>query len=112
MSINLKELVSILKKTGIPVYRDDAPVGKTLPYIVYEFVDDVPSFASNRVLQELSRYQFSYITNGVESELVKIKQTLDEKKIMYSGFDAGPYDENDMSITQFNTYVRCYNVWQ
>ena len=107
MLTKFSELRRVLKLSKTPVFRDDAPSGHNYPYIIYEFVNDDPNFASNAIIGEYQTYQISYITEGIESELSELKQLFKDNKILHSGFGGGPYDENDKSITQFNTYVRC-----
>lgn len=106
MPISLDELRVILK-TIAPSYRDSAPTTAEYPHIIYEFVNEIPKRASNKVLFDMPLYQVAYITNGVESELKALKKALNDNEIIYDQFMQIPYDENDDTITQFITYVRC-----
>lgn len=109
MLISLEELRNILKQSEIPFYRDDATKDAKYPYLIYEYVQDLNVHAGNKVIRELQEYQLSYITSGVESELDSLKKLLNDNKVIFSPFSGGPYDENDLTITQFVSYVRCKN---
>lgn len=108
--VTFEQLRTILKSTGIKVYRDEAPSDATLPYIVYEFVGEIQKRASNKVIFSLPLYQIAYITAGIEDELEVLKEKLDEKKVLYEQFESIPFDENDDTIVQFITYVRCIHA--
>lgn len=107
MQINLMQLRAILKDTGLPVYRDSAPVSANYPYIVYEFVEESHRRASNRVVTPAPLYQVAVITTGVETEYRALRDLLDVKQVAFTSFFAIPFDENDDTITQFITNVRC-----
>ena len=107
MIISFEQLRAILKSTGVNVYRDKASSNAEYPYIVYEFVSEPQRRASSKVFASMPLYQIAYITNGVESELASLKQALNDNKVNYDTFSATPYDENDDTITQYVTYVRC-----
>lgn len=109
MQINLNQLRSIMKESGIPVYRDDAPTTARYPYIVYEFVNEIHKRTSNKVIKSMPLYQISVITDGTEVDIEPLKAALNEHQVPYEMFTAIPYDENDDTITQFITYVRCIN---
>ncbi|MGW2600804.1 hypothetical protein [Streptomyces klenkii] len=96
-----------MKKSGIPVYRDSAPTKANYPYIVYEFVNEQQKRASNKVIKDMPLYQIAVITNGTEKDYEPLKVVFNEAGVSYSQFDGMDYDENDDTITQFITYVRC-----
>ncbi|WAA10839.1 hypothetical protein [Fervidibacillus albus] len=112
MRINFEQLRQILKLSGLPVYRDSAPINATFPYIQYEFVNEQHRRASDGVLYDLPLYQIAVVTNRTEKDLESLKNVLNENKVYYEPFEAVPYDENDATITQFITYVRCWNAKQ
>ncbi|PGW64307.1 hypothetical protein COE18_06640 [Bacillus cereus] len=107
MQISFQELREIMKKSGIPVYRDSAPTTAKYPYIVYEFVNEQQLRASNKVLKSMPLYQIAVITNGNEKDYEPLKAVFNKVGVSYSQFDGMGYDENDDTITQFITYVRC-----
>ena len=107
MSISFQQLKTILKESGLPVYRDSAPTTAKYPYIVYEFVNEIQRRASNKVLQSMPLYQIALITNGTEEDIEPLKNVFDKYGVEYSQFEAYPYDENDSTILQFITNVRC-----
>ncbi|MEK4650843.1 hypothetical protein [Niallia sp. FSL W8-0954] len=109
MQINFQELRDIMKQSGLPVYRDDAPTTATYPYIVYEYVNETHRRASNKVLKSMPLYQISIITNGTERDYEPLKKVFNDNRVEYSMFTGIPYDENDDTITQFITNVRCVN---
>lgn len=111
MPINFQQLRTILKslEPGIKIYRDDAPSTAIYPYIIYEFVNEQHKRASNKVLYDMPLYQIAFITKGVESDLKPLKDVLNNNGVSYEPFTASGYDENDSTITQFITYVRCLN---
>ncbi|UAL46810.1 hypothetical protein K7887_18370 [Sutcliffiella horikoshii] len=109
MSVSFQQLRSILKESGLPVFRDEPASSVTYPYVVYEFVNETHKRASSRVLKSLPMYQISVITNGVETDYEPLKNALNSYGVSFSQFEGLPYDENDDTITQFITYVRCVN---
>ncbi|MDK8641330.1 hypothetical protein [Niallia taxi] len=109
MQISFQQLRTIMKASGIPVYRDDAPTEATYPYIVYEFVNETHRKASDRVLKSMPLYQIAIITDGTESDYEPLKRVFNDNSVEYSMFTGIPYDENDDTITQFITNVRCVN---
>lgn len=109
MPINFQQLRSIMKESGLPVYRDAAPVDAKYPYIEYEFVNETHKRASNNVILNMPLYQIAVVTNGIEADIQPLKNVFNKYGVSYSQFEAIPYDENDDTITQFITYVRCIN---
>ncbi|MEM5621663.1 hypothetical protein AAHB56_11275 [Bacillus thuringiensis] len=107
MQISFQELRDIMKKSGIPVYRDSASIAANYPYIVYEFVNEQHKRASSKVLKSMPLYQIAVITNGTEKDYEPLKTVFNDAGVSYSQFDGMGYDENDDTITQFITYVRC-----
>ncbi|HDX9508909.1 TPA: hypothetical protein ROY06_002153 [Bacillus cereus] len=107
MQISFQELRDIMKKSGIPVYRDEAPTTAKYPYIVYEFVNEQHKRASSKVMKSMPLYQIAVITDGTEKDYEPLKTVFNEAGVSYSQFDGMGYDENDDTITQFITYVRC-----
>ncbi|EOO27903.1 phage protein [Bacillus cereus VD133] len=107
MQISFQGLRDIMKKSGIPVYRDEAPTTAKYPYIVYEFVNEQHKRASNQVIKSMPLYQITVITNGTEKDYEPLKAVFNELSVSYRTFEGMPYEENDDTITQFITYVRC-----
>jgi len=107
MQINLQQLRSIMKESGIPVYRDSAPTTAKYPYIVYEFVNEQHRRVSNKVIKSLPLYQIAVITTGTESDYEPLKTVFNTHEVEYGMFIGGPYDENDSTVTQYITNVRC-----
>ncbi len=109
MPINFQQLRTIMKESGMSVYRDSEPDDAVYPYIVYEFVNETHKRTSNQVIIDMPLYQIAVITNGTESDLKALKDVFNEYGVSYSQFEGIPYDENDSTITQFITNVRCAN---
>lgn len=109
MQINFQQLRDLMKLSKIPVYRDGAPTTATYPYIVYEFVNEIQRRASNGVLKSMPLYQIAVITDGTESDYEPLKEVFNEFSVPYEMFEGYPYDENDDTVTQFITRVRCVN---
>ena len=107
MQINFEQLRSIMKESGVPVYRDQAPTTAKYPYIEYEFVNEMHKRASSKVLKSMPLYQIALITDGTEKDCEPLKAVLDKYGVVYSQFEGYPYDENDDTIIQFITNVRC-----
>lgn len=107
MQISFQELRDIMKKSGIPVYRDSAPTTANYPYIVYEFVNEQHKRASSKVMKSMPLYQIAVITDRTEKDYEPLKTVFNDAGVSYSQFDGMGYDENDDTITQFITYVRC-----
>lgn len=93
----------------MPVYRDSEPTTAVYPYIVYEFVNERHKRASSHVLHDMPLYQIAVVTNGTESDLKSLKNVFNQHGVSYSQFEGFPYDENENTITQFITNVRCVN---
>lgn len=107
MWISLNELVDVIKTLGIPVFRNKAPKNTKYPYYVYSYVGQVNKMASGRIFKSLPLYQISLFTEGTEKELQPIISKLDEYRIPFKGFSQIQGDENDETVTNFYTYVRC-----
>lgn len=107
MPINFQQLRKIMKESGLPVYRDSEPTTAKYPYIVYEYVNEIHKRLSNQVLLSMPMYQIAVITNGTESDYEPLKAVFNKYGVEYSQFEGLPYDENDSTITQFITMVRC-----
>ncbi|KEF40117.1 hypothetical protein M670_00132 [Schinkia azotoformans MEV2011] len=109
MPVTFEQLRIMMKESGMPVYRDDAPTTAEYPYIVYEFVNEQYKRSSNKVILDLPLYQIAVITDGTELDYKPLKEVFNQYGVEYSQFDGIPYDENDATITQFITMVRCVN---
>ncbi|MGQ7075456.1 hypothetical protein ACUN90_29040 [Escherichia sp. SP-MK2] len=68
MQINFEQLRTLMKQSGLPVYRDEAPTTAKYPYVVYEFVNEQQKRASNKVIKDMPLYQIAVITNGTEKD--------------------------------------------
>lgn len=91
----------------MPVYRDGAPNNAQYPYIVYEFVNETHKRSSNKVVANMPLYQIAVITDGIESDIEPLKEVFNQYNVPYEMFEGYPYDENDDTIMQYITYVRC-----
>ncbi|WLR54288.1 hypothetical protein LC048_17835 [Mesobacillus subterraneus] len=109
MQINFQQLRTIMKESGIPVYRDEAPTTAVYPYIIYEFVNEIHKRSSSKVLKSMPLYQIAVITKGTETDFEPLKKVFNEHGVEFSPLIGIPYDENDDTITQFITMVRCVN---
>lgn len=109
MQINFQQLRDLMKQSNLPVYRDGAPTTAKYPYIVYGFVNEIQRRASNGVLKSMPLYEIYIITDGIESDIEPLKQVFNQNSVEYDMFEAYPADENDDTITQFITRVRCVN---
>lgn len=98
-----------MKESKMAVYRDSEPDSAAYPYIVYEFVNEQHKRSSSKVVKSLPLYQIAVITNGTESDYEPLKDVFNKYGVSYSQFEGIPYDENDSTITQFITNVRCVN---
>ncbi|EOS7907650.1 hypothetical protein EWY09_RS08780 [Enterococcus hirae] len=107
MSNNFNELIKALKSTKIPVFRDKATLGTVYPYIVYSNVSINKKMASGKVYKKMPYYQISFFTLGTEQDLVVIEQALEKVGIPYVDFVGIQGDENDETVTNYYTYVRC-----
>lgn len=106
MSINLKELVALVKTLDIPVYRDEAPKNKALPYIVYTYIGTGNTWSGSRVYRKLPLYQFSLFTNGTEKEITKIENLLSTSQVPFDDFSSIQFKENDKTVNNFYTQIR------
>lgn len=110
MQINFQGLRTLLKSSGLSVYRDEAPTSATYPYIVYEFVNETKKNASNSVLYHKSLYFIAVVSDGTEIDYLPLQKVLEDAKVSYEDFISGPFEEeNDSRITQYITYIRCVN---
>lgn len=107
MSISFEKLKSTLKDTGFPVFRDKAKKGTDYPYIVYSSVNRGRKKASGKVFRRLPYYQISFFTDGDELDLLPLEKAMEDANIPFSTFSSQQGDENDDTITNFYTYVRC-----
>lgn len=107
MWIKLSDLITILKSLNIPVFRNKAPAKTDYPYYVYSYVGQQDKRASGRIFKSLPLYQISLYTEGTEKDLEPIISKLNEYRIPFKGFQSMQGDENDETITNFYTFVRC-----
>ncbi|OJG57022.1 hypothetical protein RV08_GL002257 [Enterococcus mundtii] len=63
--------------------------------------------ASGKVYKKMPYYQISFFTLGTEQDLVVIEQALEKVGIPYADFVGIQGDENDETVTNYYTYVRC-----
>ncbi|MFD2628728.1 hypothetical protein [Oceanobacillus kapialis] len=109
MQINFQRLREVMKESGLSVYRDSEPEYAEYPYIVYEFVNETHKRSSSQVIKSMPLYQIAVITDGIETDYEPLKDAFNKYGVEYSQFEGFPYDENDSTITQFITNVRCIN---
>jgi hypothetical protein len=109
MQINVQQLRTIMKESGMEVFRDQASTTADYPYVIYEFVNETHKRSSSKVYKSMPLYQVAVITNGTEADYEPLKDVFNAHGVEFSQFDGLPYDENDSTITQFITYVRCVN---
>ncbi|HBC4465238.1 TPA: hypothetical protein KER80_002321 [Enterococcus faecalis] len=107
MSISFEKLRTALKSVGVPVTRDKAEKGTDYPYIVYSNVSQGKKMASSKVHRRMPYYQISFYTTGTEKDLIALENALEEAGIPYTDFVGIQGDENDDTVTNFYTYVRC-----
>ncbi|MEQ7290483.1 hypothetical protein ABQD82_14650 [Enterococcus gallinarum] len=107
MSISFEKLKSTLKETGFLVFRDKAQKGTDYPYIVYSIVNKGRKKASSKVYKRLPYYQISFFTDGDELNLLPLEKALETANIPFVSFSSQQGDENNDTITNFYTYVRC-----
>lgn len=109
MQINFQQLRTIMKGSGLPVYRDSEPETAVYPYIVFEFVNETHKRSSSKVIKSMPMYQIAVVTDKTETDIEPLKEAFNQFGVEYSQFEGFPYDENDDTITQFITRVRCVN---
>ena len=109
MLTSISELSDLLTNKGYSVYRDYAKTNEDFPFVIYEFVNERPKYASNSFISDTYLYQVSLVTSGIETEMKNLLKILNDNNIFPSGMSSGPYKENDETITQFNCYVRVRN---
>ena len=107
MSISFEKLRITLKSVGVPVTRDKAEKGTDYPYIVYSNVSQGKKMASSKVHRRMPYYQISFYSTGTEKDLIALENALEEAGIPYTDFVGIQGDENDDTVTNFYTYVRC-----
>lgn len=107
MSISFDELKTALKSTKLPVFRDKAAKGTDFPYIVYSNVSKSKKMASSKVHRRLPYYQVSLYTTGTEQDLEALETALETAGVPYSDLTGIQGDENDDTVTNYYTYVRC-----
>lgn len=104
MSINSKELISLLKSTNLKVFRDKAPLSTDYPYIIYSNISMGKKVASSKTTKLMPLYQVSLFTTGTEKDLFPLEKSL--KSIPHTDFYGIQGDENDDTVTNFYTQVR------
>lgn len=107
MSISFDVLKTALKSTKLPVFRDKAAKATDFPYIVYSNVSKSKKMASSKVHRRLPYYQVSLYTTGTEKDLSILELAFEKACIPYADFVGIQGDENDDTVTNYYTYVRC-----
>lgn len=106
MSISFDELKTALKSTKLAVFRDKARLGTMYPYIVYSNVSNSKKWHPVKSIK-ITLLPSLFFTLGTEQDLVVIEQALQNAGIPYSDFTGIQGDENDDTVTNYYTYVRC-----
>lgn len=106
MSINLKDLVSLIKTLEVKVYRDQAPKNTPFPYVVYTYISTENVWSGSRVYRKLPLYQFSLFTVGTEKELTSLENLLSTNQVLFSDFSSIQFQENDKTVSNFYTQIR------
>lgn len=107
MYLNFDEFRNKLKSLGPPVFRDAAPENTPYPYYVYSFSSRKRVIASGKTHNVITEYRVSLFTKGTEMELDPF----------YTEFDGYPFepfsaligDENDVTVTNFNSFIDVIN---
>ncbi|TYV04637.1 hypothetical protein [Listeria monocytogenes] len=105
MWIDFETFRSLLKMTGVPVYRDLASKDANYPYIVYTHAFEKDKYSSNKLLRNIKTFQVSLFTTGTENDIKVLTTLLDENQVSYKSFSSLQGDENDNMVTNFFTYV-------
>ncbi|EAC7998117.1 hypothetical protein [Listeria monocytogenes] len=105
MWIDFETFRSLLKRTGISVYRDRARKNEEYPYIVYTHAFEKDKRASNKLLRNIKTFQVSFYTAGTEKDIDILRDLLNANQISYLPFQSQLGDENDSRITNFFTYI-------
>lgn len=107
MSINFQQLRALLKSTGYEAYRGKAPTKAVYPYIVYSYISEDFKRASGSIYRRRLLYQVSLFTKGTEEEFNVITKKFNDNKVPFSPIMSIQGAENDDTITNFFTNVRC-----
>lgn len=107
MSINFQQLRTLLKSTNLKVYRDKGPTTSVYPFIVYSYISEDFKRASGSIYKRRLLYQVSLYTKGTEEEFNVITKKFNENKVPFSSIISIQGDENDDTVTNFFTNVRC-----
>ncbi len=86
-----KELVDILKSTGVPVHFMAAPIGESVPFITYSI--DYPNFgADDKVYQKIMDIT---ITLYVLASELSVQQVLEEALSDYYWSSSTAFDDRE-----------------
>ncbi|ECC0876435.1 hypothetical protein FM764_12360 [Listeria monocytogenes] len=105
MWIDFDTFRSLLKRTGVPVYRDKAVNNDNYPFIVYTHAFEKDKRASNKLIRNIKTFQVSLFTTGTEEEIKVLTNIFNTYPVAYSSFRSISGDENDDTVTNFFTYV-------
>ncbi|EAC4521939.1 hypothetical protein AAU18_04445 [Listeria monocytogenes] len=105
MWIDFDTFRSLLKRTGVPVYRDKAVNNDNYPFIVYTHAFEKDKRASNKLIRNIKTFQVSLFTTGTEEEIKVLTNIFNTYPVAYASFRSISGDENDDTVTNFFTYV-------
>ncbi|EFR8994856.1 hypothetical protein H0276_001988 [Listeria monocytogenes] len=105
MWIDFETFRSLLKRTGIPIYRDKARNDEDYPFIVYTHAFEKDKRASNKLVRNIKTFQVSFFTTGTEEDINVLTNIFNAYPIGYAPFRSISGDENDDTVTNFFTYV-------
>ncbi len=103
MYLNFEEFRTKLKSLGPPVFRDAAPANTAYPYYVYSVSSVKRVMASTKSHATVTEYRISLFTNGTERELVPFYAAFNN--VPFEPFSALLGDENDVTVTNFNSFM-------
>lgn len=95
---NMGKFLDLLKETGYPFYRDQAPTNTPYPYLVYSLISETPVKASNGIFKHIRRYQLSLFTTGTEDDYSAIYKVFSQYKVPISALNSIPGLENDDTV--------------
>lgn len=107
MSINFQQLRTLLKSTGLPVHKNKALTNSTYPFIVYSFISEDFKRASGSIYKRRLLYQVSLYTKGEETDFNVVTKVFNDNKVPFNSIMSIQGDENDDTVTNFFTNVRC-----
>lgn len=95
------DIKTFLSQLNIPAFRGHAPVGTTVPYIVYKVDYNDNFFADNKTFVKMPKYSLSVYNTSPDLTLKNNIETLLTNNLIPYTCDEADNEDQDLFITYY-----------